>query len=65
VQRRLALSIHALKENPRPPGCERLQGAEVLYRVRVGDYRIIYPVQDAVLKVLVAEAGHRSDLYWK
>ena len=41
-RRRIAARIDGLADNPRPRGCEKLQGAEDLYRVRSGDYRIIY-----------------------
>jgi len=60
---RLRESIEALAESPRPPGCVKLQGPEELYRVRVGDYRIVYQIQDAVLVVLVVEVGHRREIY--
>jgi mRNA interferase RelE/StbE len=55
--------LHALENNPRPPGCVKLQGGDELYRVRVGDYRILYEVQDAVLVVLVVQIGHRGEIY--
>jgi len=42
VQRRLDSTILALAENPRPPGCLKLSGEQSLWRVRVGDYRIVY-----------------------
>jgi mRNA interferase RelE/StbE len=61
--RRLRDAIGALETNPRPPGCVKLQGADELYRVRVGDYRIIYEVQDSVLVVLVVQIGNRRDVY--
>jgi len=63
LYRRLRESIDRLAESPRPPGCVKLQGPEELYRVRVGDYRIVYQIQDAVLVVLVVEVGHRREIY--
>ncbi len=59
---RLSEAIESLTRNPRPPGSLKLQGADELYRVRVGDYRIIYQIQDAVLVVLVVELGHRREI---
>jgi mRNA interferase RelE/StbE len=63
LKRRMSKALHLLETNPRPPGCIRLQGGDELYRVRVGDYRIIYQIQDAVLVVLVVQIGHRREIY--
>ena len=60
---RLREAIDALAENPRAPGSVKLQGESELYRVRVGDYRIVYQIQDAVLVVLVVQIGHRREIY--
>jgi mRNA interferase RelE/StbE len=51
-----------LSENPRPPGAKALQGRPG-FRVRVGDYRIVYTIQDDVLLVVVVTRGHRHDIY--
>ncbi|MDR1144528.1 MAG: type II toxin-antitoxin system RelE/ParE family toxin [Verrucomicrobiales bacterium] len=59
---RLGNAINALCANPRPPGCKKLRGRPG-YRVRVGDYRIIYEVRDAELVILVLEIGDRKDIY--
>jgi mRNA interferase RelE/StbE len=48
---------------PRTPGCRKLRGSEDTYRVRVGDYRIIYVVEDARVLVTIVRAGHRRDVY--
>ena len=63
LYRRLRETIEALSENPRPAGSLKMQGRDELYRVRVGDYRILYQIQDAVLVVLVVEIGNRRDIY--
>jgi mRNA interferase RelE/StbE len=55
--------MRPLADNPRPPGVEKLAGTEDLYRVRVGDYRIICQIQDEVLLVLAAKIGHRREIY--
>ncbi len=60
--KRILQRIHALSEDPRPPGCEKLSGQE-RYRVRQGVYRIIYEVEDRRLTVLIVKVGHRSDVY--
>lgn len=60
---RLALAIWDLADDPRPPGSRKLTGAESLYRIRVGNYRVIYQVRDDLLVVLVVKLGHRRDIY--
>jgi mRNA interferase RelE/StbE len=55
--------LETLAHNPRPPGCKKLSGEENLYRVRKGDYRIVYQVQDDRLIVLVVRVGDRKDIY--
>ena len=60
---RLQDAIDGLASNPRPHGCLKMQGEDGLYRVRVGDYRIIYQIQDAVLVVLVVQIGDRHEIY--
>ena len=59
----VARRIDALSANPRPKGVEKLAGQVDLYRVRAGDFRIIYQIQDAVLRVLVVMIGDRKDVY--
>jgi mRNA interferase RelE/StbE len=63
VQRRLDVRILALGDNPRPPGSTKLAGTDDLYRIRAGDYRIVYRIEDRVLRVLVIRLGHRGDVY--
>ena len=60
---RVIKTIDALAEHPRPHGVKKLQGAKDLYRVRVGQYRIIYEVHDQRLLVVVVSLGHRRDVY--
>lgn len=62
IQQRVRGAIALLGHDPRPPGARKLQGREGL-RVRVGDYRIIYTVNDDVLVVVVVTLGHRRDVY--
>ncbi|MHB0887045.1 MAG: type II toxin-antitoxin system RelE family toxin [Bacillota bacterium] len=54
--------IQALSDNPRPPGGEKLSGQE-RYRIRQGDYRILYEVDDARQAVTIVKIGHRREVY--
>ena len=63
ARRRVAARVDALAGDPRPPGVEALRGASDLYRVRVGDYRIVYQVEHKALVVLVVRIGHRREVY--
>ena len=55
-------AIALLGEDPRPPGARALQGREG-YRVRVGNYRILYTIRNDILVVVVVTVGHRRDVY--
>ncbi|MHC4882221.1 MAG: type II toxin-antitoxin system RelE family toxin [Planctomycetota bacterium] len=63
IQQQIIRKLRELETNPRPGGCKRLQGKKDLYRVRTGDYRIIYTIKDNQLLVLVVQIGHRKDVY--
>ncbi len=63
VQLAIVERLEQLAENPRPPGALKMQGAESLYRIRVGDYRIIYEIQDRTLLIAVVKVGHRGNVY--
>ena len=60
---RLRQSIGALAEEPRPNGYRKMTGYENLYRIRVGDWRIIYAIEDDQLIVLILEIAPRSGIY--
>ncbi|MFM7344799.1 MAG: type II toxin-antitoxin system RelE family toxin [Tagaea sp.] len=62
ILRRLHEAIDELSAEPRPPGCEKLSGRPG-WRIRVGDYRVIYEIRDDALLVLVIEIGHRREVY--
>jgi mRNA interferase RelE/StbE len=62
-RRRIAKRIDRLAGDPRPKDAKKLAGDSDLYRVRVGDYRIIYEVEDRALLVLVVRIGTRGDVY--
>jgi mRNA interferase RelE/StbE len=55
--------IEALAQNPRPPSCRKIQGYENLWRIRVGDYRVIYQVFDDELVVDIVTVRHRDQAY--
>ncbi len=65
VQRQLKPKIDELEKNPRPYGVEKLAGEENLYRIRSGNYRIVYQIQDRKLLVLLVKIGHRKEVYRK
>ena len=60
---RVLRKLNALEENPRPFGVEKLAGPEDLYRVRVGDWRIVYAIRDQELVVIVIRIGNRREVY--
>ncbi len=62
VARRLQAAIALLAEDPRPPASRPLRGRPA-WRVRVGDYRVIYTIEDDVLLIVVVTLGHRRDVY--
>ena len=63
IQARLKPKIDALAKNPRPHGVKKLQGYENRYRIRVGDYRVLYEIHDSMLLVLVVDVGNRGWIY--
>jgi mRNA interferase RelE/StbE len=63
VRRRIQAVLELLSENPRPPAAMRLVGGAGEWRVRTGDYRVIYEIHGGQLLVLVLRMGHRRDVY--
>ena len=63
IRGRIVRRLKSLEEDPRPPGVAKLSGAEDLYRVRAGDWRIVYAVRDRELVVVVVRLGHRREVY--
>jgi mRNA interferase RelE/StbE len=62
-RRRIQAVLELLAEDPRPPAATRLVGGAGEWRVRTGDYRVIYEIHDGQLLVLVLRMGHRRDVY--
>lgn len=63
LQKRIVKRLRTLKEDPRHQGVKKLAGEDDLYRIREGDYRIIYTIRDKELIVLVVKIGDRRDVY--
>ncbi len=62
-QRRIAKKIDALATTPRPVGCRKLAGPDAFYRIRIGDFRVIYSIKDRKLIILIIRVGNRRDIY--
>jgi mRNA interferase RelE/StbE len=60
---RVDRKILVLAENPRPPGCKKLRGYKDQWRIRVGDWRVVYIIDDAAKRVSVTRVAHRSEVY--
>ena len=63
ARRRVQAAIELLADQPRPSGAKKLVGGNGEWRVRTGDYRVVYEVRDDVLLVLVVAIGHRREIY--
>ena len=63
LARRVVRAVTSLAINPRPSGCVKLAGGTNEWRIRVGDWRVVYAVVDARLLVLVVRVGHRREVY--
>jgi mRNA interferase RelE/StbE len=60
---RIIREIKLLAENPRPAGCRKIAGSESDWRIRVGDYRVIYEIDDGAEAVRVMRVRHRREVY--
>lgn len=63
VRLRLSRHIEALAADPRPAGCVKLTGSQNIWRIRVGDYRVLYTIDDAGRTVTVTRVAHRRESY--
>ncbi len=63
IHDRVIAAIQALANNPRPPGCRKLAGSKHDWRIRVGGYRVIYEIADAIRVVRVNRVRHRREVY--
>jgi len=62
VHRKIIKRLLGLQANPRPPGAKKLWGGN-RYRIRVGDYRVLYTIDDALQKIEISAVGHRREVY--
>ena len=65
IQERVYEKIAQLAEEPRPDGAVKLKGYDNEYRIRIGDYRLVYEIRDDQLIVLLVQCKHRRDVYKK
>jgi mRNA interferase RelE/StbE len=63
IVQRVRDAIRQLAENPRPHGCLKLKGYDNKYRIRVGDFRVLYEIHEKIIVVLIIEITHRKDVY--
>lgn len=63
IRHRLLTGIAGLEGDPRPSGCKKLVGEDNAWRIRIGDYRVLYDIQDEVLVVTVVRVAHRRHVY--
>ena len=63
IRNRIFKSLLTLRNDPRPHGVKKLSGEDDLYRIRIGDYRIVYQIRDNVLVIVVVNVGHRREIY--
>ena len=63
INDRVIAAIRALATNPRPPGCRKLAGSKDDWRIRVGDYRVVYEIADAIRSVRINRVRHRREVY--
>jgi mRNA interferase RelE/StbE len=62
-QKRIAEKIDSLAENPPDPDTTKMKGNNPFHKIRVGDYRIIYEIQEKIFVILIVKIGHRKDVY--
>jgi mRNA interferase RelE/StbE len=64
IQSRIAKSIKSLSSNPRPPGVKKLGGKlKGVWRIRIGDYRLLYDIDDKSKEIFLLDLGHRKQIY--
>ncbi|MBS3027683.1 MAG: type II toxin-antitoxin system RelE/ParE family toxin [Dolichospermum sp. DET50] len=63
IRERIDLKIQELSVEPRPDGVKKLESELSIYRIRVGDYRVIYQIQDDIVLVTIVKVKHRKDVY--
>lgn len=61
--RKIVEAIESLAENPHPPNCRKLVGSEHTWRIRIGNYRVIYNIYASILIIEIVRVAHRKDAY--
>ena len=61
--RKVLSSINNLAEEPRPHGSKKLKGSSSAYRIRIGNYRVIYSIEDKIVTITIIKVGHRKQIY--
>ena len=65
VVKKIAPAINSLAKDPRPKGAKKLESKEEIWRIRIGDYRVLYAIEDVIKIIEVRNIGHRKDIYKK
>ena len=64
IAAKITSAVNNLAKNPRPEGCKKLRGTiEDFWRIRIGDYRVIYTINDGIKIIEIRKIGHRKDIY--
>ena len=63
ILRRIIPHIKSLKDDPKPAGCRKIVGAERVYRIRIGDYRVVYEIDEERHRINIMAVGYRKDVY--
>ncbi|MEA5140058.1 type II toxin-antitoxin system RelE family toxin [Arcicella rigui] len=63
IAEKIENALLTLEENPRPPQSKKLVGFKDLYRLRIGNYRAIYSINDEIITIVVLDIGHRKEIY--
>ena len=63
VHDKIIENISELSTSPRPAGCKKMKGQKNVWRIRVGNYRVIYEIEDKIPHIMIIAIGHRKDIY--
>lgn len=61
--RRILQAVEKLANNPYAKGCKKLAGSKSVYRIRIGDYRVVYDIQSSTITIEIIKVGHRREIY--
>jgi mRNA interferase RelE/StbE len=63
IQETISLDVAELSTEPRPSGCRKLKGNDNYWRIRIGDYRVVYTIIDNILQIEIIRIAHRKEVY--